>query len=492
VRCRRRLVSILVALTGGLAVPAAAHADVSIYDSQVTEGNGATTMTFGVVRTGSLLSRDTTVSFVTKDGSATAPSDYVATQGSLTFKGALLPVTQTQTITITIVGDVTPEPTENFSVVLTGATNNEVLVDPTAIGTILNDDIAAPPGPPGRDISLTTIQQQLISRASNGDIPNAAVHEPTISGDGRIARYVAYESAATNIAAPTDGHHNIFLVKRGGSPGKFGTPWEYGSTVLASPGRGGAAANGDSSSPSLGGWTKGDTAKKPTCLGFVSEASNLVAGDSNGHADGFLRKLPSGKIRRVKTPAAASEIAVSGDCKTTAVVAGGSLFIKRGKKKLRKLVSGGVSSPDLTFNGLQVGYGQSGKVRVRRVGGGATKGVAVGANPSADGGRPKGKIRRVVYERASMAFIAKVGGGEKLMSPGALPAMSAGGTQAMFAYGPYAYLYAVSNSFGKAKPQGVCPLLAGFINGLSMSGRGNYAVFSCSGGPAYLSFLGGK
>jgi len=64
-------------------------------------------------------------------------------------------------------------------------------------------------------------------------------------------------------------------------------------------------------------------------------------------------------------------------------------------------------------------------------------------------------------------------------------------SQAAFAAGPYAYLYAVSNNFGKASPQGFCPDQS-FINGLDLSARGNYIVLSCTDGPARLSFLGGK
>lgn len=488
---RARLVAVLTGLAATLALPTAAQADIAITDAQVTETNAAATMTFAVVRTPDLLNLSrAVVSFTTANGSATAPGDYIAKQGTITFPALQLAV-QTEVIQVTITGDTVAEGPEAFNVFLTSATGDTV-VRGNATGVILDDDPAFQP-PPGRNTSTTGLDEQLISKASDGGLPNAPVSEPTISRDSRIARYVAYSSRATNIAAPTDGHRNVFLVKRGGSAGALGTPWQYGSTALASPGRGGAAANGDSFAPSLGGWTKGDTARKPKCLGFVSRASNLVAGDGNGRADGFVRKLPGGKIRRIQGPGAASEIAVSGDCKTIAVVAGGSLFVKRGAKKLRKLVRGGVSSPDLTFNGLQVSYAQSGKVRVRPVKGGAARGVASGANPSADDGRPKGKVRRIAYERGGAAFIAPVGGGEKLMALGSsLPAMSAGGTQALFAFGPFAYLYAVSNSFGKAKPQGFCPSGQGVINGLALSARGNYAVLSCTGGPAYLSFLGGK
>lgn len=46
--------------------------------------------------------------------------------------------------------------------------------------------------------------------------------------------------------------------------------------------------------------------------------------------------------------------------------------------------------------------------------------------------------------------------------------------------------------YGKKQPQGACPLDQGIITGLDLSARGNYSVFSCSGGAAYLYFIGGK
>ena len=478
----------LVCLLASVAAPAAAQATITISDPQVTEGDGATTMTFLVTRNPALLAGRARVDYQTANGTARAPGDYTAAQGALDFPAPPLglPLTQTQAITITIAGDTIPEPTEAFAVTLSGPE----IVKGTGIGTIFDND-PLPGTAPGRSDFMKAANQQLISRTANGGVPNGDITEPTISGDSRIARYVAYTSTATNITAGTDGDRNVFLVKRGGSPGALGTPWKYGSTALVSRGLGGAAANGDSYLPALGGWTRGDAAKKPRCLGFVSQASNLVAGDSNGRADAFTRKLPSGKLKRVKTPAAVSEIAVSGDCRTFAVVAGGALYAKRSGKKLLKLAGGGASSPSLTYNGAQVGYAKNGKVLVRRVGGRA-KTIASGANPSVDADAPQGKVRRVAYERGPSTYVKTVGGGERFVSPGSLPVMSAGSSQAMFAYGPYAYLYAVSNSFGKKQPQGFCPPDQGIITGLDLSARGNYSVLSCSGGAAYLFFLGGK
>jgi hypothetical protein len=315
-----------------------------------------------------------------------------------------------------------------------------------------------------------------------------------MSWDARTGRYAAYVSAATNITAGTAGQQNVFLVKRGGSPGKYGTPWQYGSTVLASRGLGGAPANGASWSPSLDGWTKGDTAHHPTCLAFVSRASNLVAGDANNQSDAFVRTLRTGALKRLVSPPGkpAEEVSVAGDCKTISMVAGGTLYTKHGAKRLHKLVGGGVSAPDLTFNGSQISYSMGGNVYVRRLRGGAPRHLAAGINPVSDGGRPAGKIRKIAYERGGQTYLKSLGGGERGIGPGAMPAMSAGGSQVMFGHGPFVFIYAVSNNFGKKLPQGYCPPGQGNVNDLFTSARGNYIVFSCSGGNAYLTYIGHK
>ncbi|MGH7292093.1 MAG: Calx-beta domain-containing protein, partial [Myxococcota bacterium] len=71
----------------------------------------------------------------TVDGTATAGSDYDALSTSLVFNAS-----ETQkTVSVTVRGDRTLEPSETFSVVL-GAAAGAPLGDPTGIGTILNDE----------------------------------------------------------------------------------------------------------------------------------------------------------------------------------------------------------------------------------------------------------------------------------------------------------------------------------------------------------------
>ncbi|MGH2918553.1 MAG: Calx-beta domain-containing protein [Solirubrobacteraceae bacterium] len=468
------------------AAPAAASAHVTISDAQVTEGDPAGAATFVVTRTAGLLAPTITLGYTAEDVAAAAPADYTPTSGTLRFGALLLGGTQTAYIRVPIVNDQLPEETEHFKVRLSGPE----VVGTTGLGKIVDDD---PQPPSGRLTSVRYVRQQLIARAGNGAAPNAPTLDPVISWDARTARYAAYVSAATDITAGTDGHTNVFLVKRGGRAGKYGTPWQYGFTALASRGLGGAPANGDSWAPALDGWTKGDDAHRPTCLAFVSQASNLVAGDVNNQADVFVRKLSSGTLKRIASPPGlpAQDVSVAGDCRTVSMVAGGTLYTKRTGKRMRKLVSGGVSAPDLTFNGKQISYAKSGRVFARRVGGGARH-FAAGSNPTSDGGRPAGKIRHVAYERGGASFWKSIGTNERRIGPGALPAMTAGGTQVMFASGPFVYLWAVSNNFGKKLPQGYCPQGQGNVNHMHTSARGNYIVFSCTGGNAYLTYLGDK
>jgi subtilisin family serine protease/ribosomal protein L35AE/L33A len=121
---------------------------LTIGDVSVTEGNsGTTTATFTVTLSPVNNSQTVTVNYATANGSAsTADNDYVAASGTLTFA----PSASSQSISVTVNGDTTPEANESFAVNLTGATN-AILGDGQAIGTILNDDAAA-----GPSVTVTT------------------------------------------------------------------------------------------------------------------------------------------------------------------------------------------------------------------------------------------------------------------------------------------------------------------------------------------------
>ncbi len=108
---------------------------VSISDVTVTEGNsGAVTATFNVtLSVGS--SSPIAVTFETVNLTASAGTDYIAQNGTVSFAA----FETSKPISITVNGDELYEATETFAVNLTGATNANI-VDAQGIGTITNDD----------------------------------------------------------------------------------------------------------------------------------------------------------------------------------------------------------------------------------------------------------------------------------------------------------------------------------------------------------------
>ena len=138
---------------------------------------------------------------------------------------------------------------------------------------VANDDLA-----PNLDVfvhDLNTSNTVLVSVNLSGiGGGNASSHSPSISSNGQ---FIAFESAADNLlAGDTNGSADVFVRDVAG-----------GTTTLVSvdnPGTGGA--NGASSNPLIshdGRWVV-----------FESEATNMVAGDTNGVADVFARDRMNG------------------------------------------------------------------------------------------------------------------------------------------------------------------------------------------------------
>jgi len=108
---------------------------ITITDVTQIEGNtGTGAFTFTVMLSNPSAST-VTVDFATADGTAIGGSDYSATNGTLTFA----PTVVTQTIIVTVNGDITAEPDETFFVNLTNATNASI-ADNQGLGIITNDD----------------------------------------------------------------------------------------------------------------------------------------------------------------------------------------------------------------------------------------------------------------------------------------------------------------------------------------------------------------
>jgi hypothetical protein len=107
----------------------------TINDVTITEANtGTRTMTFTVTLSAAS-GRAITIAWATADGTATAPSDYTAASGTLTFNAGIT----TRTIVVTTLGDTLIESNETLLVGLS-APANVVLGNTFGTGTILNND----------------------------------------------------------------------------------------------------------------------------------------------------------------------------------------------------------------------------------------------------------------------------------------------------------------------------------------------------------------
>src|SRR5262249_34369740 len=115
-------------------------ARISIADVSLAEGNAGQTAFRFTVSLDRAESGPVTVTFSTANGSATAPRDYAAGSGTLTFA----PGETVKTVTVQVNGDTTKEANETFSVDLADAAGNATIADRHALGTIVNDDHKRP------------------------------------------------------------------------------------------------------------------------------------------------------------------------------------------------------------------------------------------------------------------------------------------------------------------------------------------------------------
>jgi len=114
---------------------------ISIAPVTQAEGNSGTTVFSFPVTLSNPSTKTVTVGYTTQDVQATAPSDYAATSGTLTFA----PGEVAKTIDVAVVGDTVVEPNETFAVILANPGNAALSSASAALGGIVNDDVAQAP-----------------------------------------------------------------------------------------------------------------------------------------------------------------------------------------------------------------------------------------------------------------------------------------------------------------------------------------------------------
>ena len=152
-----------------------------------------------------------------------------------------------------------------------------------------------------RDRALGTTERVSVDSAGvegNGD----SAH-PSISADGR---YVAFSSVASNlVAGDTNGNTDVFLRDR-----------VAGTTVRLSVKPSGAQAFGASRYPSI--------SADGRYVAFESSSHDIVAGDTNGQFDIFVRDVVAGTNERVSVDSSGNE---ANDGSFAAAISGDGRFV---------------------------------------------------------------------------------------------------------------------------------------------------------------------
>jgi Tol biopolymer transport system component len=131
------------------------------------------------------------------------------------------------------------------------------------------------------DIFLRDIQTgttSLVSVSSDGTQGNSSAFTPSISGDGR---FVLFATDATNlVAGDSNWSHDIFMHDT-----------RSGKTIRVSLASDGSQGNNNSYAPSV--------SINGRFIAFTSTSSNLVDGDTNGMSDVYLHEVQVDPILRV-------------------------------------------------------------------------------------------------------------------------------------------------------------------------------------------------
>ncbi|MEG4852150.1 calcium-binding protein [Microcoleus sp. B5-D4] len=136
-----------------------------------------------------------------------------------------------------------------------------------------------------RDLSINTTAR--VSVDSAGNLGNGYSYTPSISADGR---FVAFLSDATNLV-PADDTNN--------SPDVLVRDLSTNTTTRVSVDSAGNLANSDSYIPSI--------SADGRFVAFLSDASNLVPGDTNNTADIFMRDLLTNTTTRLSVDSAGNQ-----------------------------------------------------------------------------------------------------------------------------------------------------------------------------------------
>lgn len=164
-----------------------AERQLVIADTSVLEGTGGMSTAVFTVTLTPAGSQPVTVDYATADGTAVAPDDYTATNGTLTFA----PGETEKIISVPIVADDEDELNETFFVHLSNASNATILIG-TAVGTIIDDD----------GLPILNINDASLLEGNSGT--QQMIFNVTLSRTSPEVVTVAYETVDGTAVAPDD------------------------------------------------------------------------------------------------------------------------------------------------------------------------------------------------------------------------------------------------------------------------------------------------
>lgn len=169
----------------------------SINDVAIDENESAV---FTVTMTGSA-PQGASISFATANGSANAVDDYVARSGVLDFTAT----DTSKTITISVVDDTTPEPSEFFRVNLSNPTNGATIADAEGRATITDDDANGASEFSINSLSDTEGQTVVLSISRSGDTSQVQAVEYTTTDGTAVSGsdYAAQSGTITFLIGDT-------------------------------------------------------------------------------------------------------------------------------------------------------------------------------------------------------------------------------------------------------------------------------------------------
>ncbi|CAN5853373.1 hypothetical protein BH11PSE3_BH11PSE3_22930 [soil metagenome] len=205
---------------------------LSIADTSIAEGNSGTAQMTFTVKLSQAATGPVTVNYSTADGTATAGSDYTAKAGTLTFAAG----ETSKAVTVAVTGDTAVEANETFALKLAGA-SGATIATAAATGTIVNDDVAAPPA------GGTSLGYHVESNWGSGFTGSMDVGAGGSALNGWTVEFDASFSITSIWNAKIVSHvGNHYVVSNADWNGQVGSGKETAFGFQATPGSGGTAA----------------------------------------------------------------------------------------------------------------------------------------------------------------------------------------------------------------------------------------------------------